>query len=237
MKTNMKLRAFYYVVRMSMILLFIVSVLGIFIEADDSDISRNILIVIQSVVLFILSLGPSFVEKKFKIEIPDFMESIFLLFLICALILGEVVGFFVTVFWWDDMLHIISGFLVAIVGFSIINSANKNPKKPLYITPLLVAVFVFCFSMTIEIIWELIEYTIDSLLLGSNMMRTVDSNTLIPYSGLSAVKDTMHDVILAGISSLIISTLGYFDKKNNWNLFNKWIITPVEELHEDLNAS
>ena len=213
-------------------LLLLASILGAFIDADDADISRNIFVALQAVILILLSLGPSYAEKKFKIEIPDFMESIFLVFIIASLFLGEVAEFFVRIVWWDDMLHTISGLLVAIVGFSIINSAVKNPNKKIVINPFVIAIFVFCFSMTVEIIWELIEYTIDTFSSSSNMLRTVDSVTLVPFEGLFAIKDTMHDIILNVIAALTISIIGYFDSKNNFSFFKKWLIYSVRESND-----
>ena len=228
MRTSKKLKLFYLLVRIAMLFLLVVSILGIIIRPDDADISRSIFVIMQSLILLVLSFGPSFVAKKFNLDIPDFMESMFLLFLILALVFGEIAEFFVNVLWWDDMLHTLSGLLVAIVGFSIINSANRDPNKNLTISPLLVAVFVFSFSMTVEVVWELFEYTADSLIPSSNMMRTIDSQTLIPLSGLAAIEDTMSDITLAFIASLSISVLGFLDQKYNWNLFSKWIITPSE---------
>ncbi|XMB72047.1 hypothetical protein RJI07_08055 [Mycoplasmatota bacterium WC30] len=229
MKAKRRLKIFYYSVRIGTILLLITSILGIFIDADDADISRSIFVMIQALVLLLLSFGPSFIEKKFKLEIPDFMESIFLVFIMAALLLGEIAEFFVRIAWWDDMLHTTSGFLIAIVGFSIINSANKDPNKKLTLNPMFISLFVFCFSMTVAIIWEFLEYAIDNLATSSNMLRTVDSITLVPHVGLLAIKDTMHDLFLAAISSIIISTIGYFDTKKNLNIFRKWIIAPSEK--------
>jgi hypothetical protein len=170
------------------------------------------------------------IEKRFKLEIPDFMESIFLVFIIAAQFFGEIARFFVNIPWWDDALHTTSGFLIAIVGFSIINSANKDPNRSLSLKPIFISIFVFCFSMTIGILWEFLEFAIDSLSSSSNMMRTVDSVTLVPHEGLAAISDTMHDLFLAGISSIIVSFFGYFDAKNNLSFFNKWIIKPVDDV-------
>lgn len=222
---NKKLVIFYLFIRIAMFLLLIASVLGIFIDSDSADISRNIFVAFQSVLLILLSFGPSFVEKKLKLQIPDFMESIFLFFIIAALLFGEIAEFFVRFTWWDDLLHTTSGFLIAITGFSIINSAIKNPKSVISISPIFVSLFIFCFSISIEVIWELFEYTIDSLFSTSNMLRTVDSISQIPYQGLAAIKDTMHDLILTVFSALFISIIGFFDAKNDYKIFNKCIIS------------
>jgi len=236
MHKNKKLTIFYYILRISMFLLFITSILGIFIDADGADISRNIFIALQSVILILLSFGPSFVEKKFKLNIPDFMESIFLLFIIAALLFGEVAEFFVRISWWDDMLHTGSGFLVAITGFSILNTATKNPKSILSLNPLFISLFVFCFSVSVEVIWELFEFSVDSFFSSSNMLRTIDSVTLVPYDGLNAVRDTFHDLALTVFSSLFVSILGYFDSKREFRLFSKWFIYSKFEYDIDKNS-
>ena len=228
MHRDNRLTIFYHVVRTAMALLIVASIINIFIQADDADISRNIFVIIQAIILLLLSYGPPAMEKRLKVEIPDFLEGIFLIFIIAALIFGEVAEFFVKISWWDDMLHTTSGVLVAITSFSIINRAAKNPNNTLSFSPFFIALFVFCFSMTIEAIWELFEYTLDSLSASSNMMRTVDSVTLVPFQGLEAIRDTMHDIILAFFSSLAVSIIGYFDAKHGSKFFKKWLISPVK---------
>jgi len=229
MQKSKKLKLFYYTMRIAMFLLLTVSILGIFIDTNDVDTSRNIFIATQLIILIFLSFGPSFLEKRFKLDIPDYMKSSFLVFIIAALLMGEVADFFVTVSWWDDMLHISSSFLVAIVGFSIINSASRNPNKQLVLKPFVIALFVFCFSMTVEALWELFEFTLDNLSTSSNMLRTVNSVTLEPFHGLVAVRDTMYDLILNAITSLIISIIGYFEAKKDFSRFSKWLISPSKK--------
>lgn len=207
-----------------------INIVAIIISDDGDTISRSVFVAVQSIALLLLSFGPSFAEKKIKIEVPDFMENIFLVFIIAALLFGEIAEFFVHISWWDDLLHTTSGLLITIVGFSIINAAVKDPNKPISISPLFTSLFVFCFSMTVEIVWELFEYSVDSLITTSNMLRTRDSITLIPFEGLNAVKDTFHDITLTFIAALSISTLGYFDNKRKWGIFSKWIIKPNSEI-------
>ncbi len=226
MLNHSKLRIIYLIFRILIGILLIASVLGIFINIEDDSISRNIFVATQSLILLILSFGPSFAEKRFKVDIPTFMESIFLVFIIAALFLGEIAEFFVHISWWDDMLHTTSGLLVTIIGFSIINTAVKNPNKKITLNPIVISIFVFCFSMTVEVCWEIIEYSADSLIATSNMMRTRDSITGIPFDGLHAIGDTMHDIILTFFAAAFISILGYIDNVKHLGIFNKWLIKP-----------
>ena len=62
------------------------------------------------------------------------------------------------------MLHTLNGFICAAVGFSLIDILNNNENFHINMTPSFVALVAFCFSMTIGILWEFAEYTIDQYL-------------------------------------------------------------------------
>lgn len=218
-------KGLYLIIRVSVLLLLAVSVFGLFIEGDDSDTSRNAFVILQTIELLVFSFAPKLIEKLFKVSIPNLLESSFLIFIILAQLFGEVAGFFIFVWWWDVMLHVFSGMFVTIIGFSIYNGfIIKSPDYKKFINPVFVALFVFCFALTVEVTWELVEYFFDSVSSNSNMLRTLNSETLIPYQGLEAIKDTMNDIILTICAASIISVLGYLDIKRNWNLFSRWMI-------------
>ena len=229
MLKRVKLSNIYLLFRIFISFLLVISVLGIFINTEDDSISRNIFVAMQSLILLILSFSPSYAEKKFKLQIPNFMKSIFLVFIIAALLLGEIAQFFVHISWWDSLLHTASGLLVAIVAFSILKAAVSDPNKKNDINPLFIAIFVLSFTITVEVVWELFEYAVDSFVSTSNMLRTKNSLTLEPYEGLYAIRDTMHDIILTFIAASIIGTLGFFDSKYKLGIFDRWIITRKEE--------
>jgi len=217
-------KVMFFITRGAVILLLAVSIISCFIDKGDADISRNIFVIAQASILLLLTFTTTFIEKIFKVEIPDFIENLFLLFIVSALLLGEVANFFITVWWWDVMLHIFSGLLVTIVGFSIYNGSIKERNLKKQTHPFFVALFVFCFTVTVETSWEIIEYFFDTTVANSNMLRTVDSATLVPYTGIEAVRDTMNDILLNMASAFVIAIIGFFDFKYEWNLFSKWMI-------------
>ena len=55
MHRDKRLTIFYHVVRTAMALLIVASIINIFIQADDADISRNIFVIIQAIILLLLS--------------------------------------------------------------------------------------------------------------------------------------------------------------------------------------
>ena len=107
--------------------------------------------------LFLLMI-PSIIDKKFNIKLPTVLESIILLFIFAAEILGEIQNFYGIFKQWDTMLHTINGFIMAAIGFSLIDILNQSEKFSIKLAPVFVALVAFCFSMTIGVLWEFFEY-------------------------------------------------------------------------------
>ncbi|HIY58590.1 MAG TPA: hypothetical protein H9829_10445 [Candidatus Tetragenococcus pullicola] len=103
---------------------------------------------------------PQLVERVFKIEVPNLLELIIISFIFSSTILGELSDFYGYFKFWDTALHTLNGFLAAGVGFSLVYLLNKNAKG-LNLTPLFLAIVTFCFSMTVGVMWEFIEYSAD----------------------------------------------------------------------------
>lgn len=121
---------------------------------------ENALLCLLSLVLLLV---PFFIQKNFKITLPNTLEIIILLFIFSAEILGEIQNFYGIFPFWDTMLHTINGFLAAAVGFSLINLLNKNSEK-FNLSPVYLCLVAFCFSMTIGVVWEFFEFASDKVL-------------------------------------------------------------------------
>lgn len=118
----------------------------------------------------VLLILPSVFTRKLRIELPDTMEIIILLFIYAAEILGEINSFYVRVPNWDTMLHTLNGFLCAAIGFALVDMLNRSDRFSLKLTPQYLAIVAFCFSMTVGVLWEFFEYAGD-LLLGFDMQK------------------------------------------------------------------
>lgn len=110
-----------------------------------------------SLFLFLL---PSFFSEQLKISIPPLFELLIYLFIFAAEILGEVNNYYTSIPGWDTMLHTINGFLCAAIGFSLIYILNRHSQN-LNLSPLYLAIVAFCFSMTVGVVWEFIEFFFD----------------------------------------------------------------------------
>ncbi len=114
-----------------------------------------------TLILFTL---PTIVSRTFKVKLPATLEIIIYLFIFAAEILGEIQNFYGIFKHWDTMLHTLNGFLSAAIGFSLIDILNRVERFHIKMTPVFVSLVAFCFSMTIGVLWEFCEFTIDKSL-------------------------------------------------------------------------
>ena len=103
----------------------------------------------QCILGVIAMLLPGLLQKKLRINIPSNMLILYTIFLYAAIYLGEVKSFYYNVPNWDNILHTFSGAMIGAIGFSFVTLLNKTEKVPMNLSPLFVAVFSFCFAVTL----------------------------------------------------------------------------------------
>ena len=86
---------------------------------------ENVFLCVLTLILFSI---PSFIERTVRIDIPDTLEVIILLFIFAAEILGEIQAYYVQFPYWDTMLHTLNGFLCAAIGFSLLDILNRDER-------------------------------------------------------------------------------------------------------------
>ena len=120
----------------------------------------NVFLCTLTLVLFMI---PTIVERHLQLELPGPLEIVILCFIFSSAILGEIAEFYLKIPGWDTLLHTLNGFLMAAIGFSLIDLLNRSPRFHISLSPFFVAFVAFCFSMTTGILWEFVEYAIDHL--------------------------------------------------------------------------
>ena len=192
--------------------------------------------VFMCVLTLVLFLIPTFVNKRFRIVLPNTLEIIILLFIYSAEILGEVHCYYLTVPHWDTILHTMNGFIMAGIGFALIDILNESDKVAMSLSPVFVAFVAFCFSMTTGVVWEFFEFGMDQFLHtdmqkdtiipaihsvmfhpeGLNAAITLPIEEIVingetwPYGGYLDIGliDTMKDLIVNFIGAVVFSILG-----------------------------
>jgi hypothetical protein len=169
--------------------------------------SDYVLMLIQCLLGLIVMTLPSFINRKFSIQIPSFVEILFYVFLYCAIYLGEVRSFYYLIPFWDTILHAFSGAMLGALGFSLVSMLNREVSNYVKLSPFFIALFAFSFALAFGSIWEIYEFVMDQIF-NTNMQKfiTYEGVTLI---GKAALRDTMKDIIVDTISALLVSLVGY----------------------------
>ena len=160
----------------------------------------NVFLCLLTLVLFTI---PSIVEHRLHIDVPDTLEVIILLFIFSAEILGEIRAYYLQFPYWDTMLHTLNGFLCAAIGFALVDILNRSERFSIELSPLFLALVAFCFSMTIGVLWEFFECTMDQFFLldmqKDTVVHTISSVMLDPVGG-------NHPTAIKGITDVIVVT-------------------------------
>ncbi len=215
---------------------------------------NNVFLCILTLLLFMI---PSFIEKKIKIDVPDTLETIVLLFIFAAEILGEIREYYITFPYWDTMLHTLNGFLCAAIGVSMIDILNRSEKFSIKLSPTFVALVAFCFSMTIGVLWEFFEFGMDTFFLTDmqkdRYISTISSVMLNPDGSNVAVVlpvesvivngvewpgyidigliDTMKDLLVNFIGAIVFSLIGglYVKGRARHKFAQNFFLTPIAD--------
>lgn len=150
-------------------------------------LNKNFENVFLCVLTLILFLAPTFIERTIHIDLPDTLEVIIMLFIFAAEILGEIQAYYIQFPYWDTMLHTLNGFLCAAIGFALVDILNRSERFSITLSPVFLAIVAFCFSMTVGILWEFFECTMDQFLLldmqKDMVVQTISSVMLDPAGG------------------------------------------------------
>ena len=155
---------------------------------------------------------PSLLSKRLKFEMPLGLYLLYIIFLYCAIFLGEIRNFYYTIPHWDDILHGFSSMMTGFFGFMCVEILNRQSKLAIRLSPVFVALFAFCFSITIGAMWEIYEFLADGIF-GLNMQKFITEEGIV-LSGHDAVSDTMRDIIVDTCGAFVSSVVGYLSIKN-----------------------
>ena len=195
-------------------------------QPDGSNFERlksdYVLMLVQCVLGMVVLLLPSVIARRLKIEIPSGMMILFVIFLYCAIYLGEVRSFYYHIQSWDTVLHWFSGAMIGALGFSFVALFNNSERIPVNLSPFFVAAFAFCFAVTLGVFWEFYEYSFDGLL-GLNMQKFAleDGTQLV---GRAALQDTMKDLVVDAVGAFAASLIGYISLKHKKGWIEKFQI-------------
>lgn len=229
-------------------------------------LNRNYENVFLCLLTLALLIAPSLIQINLKIELPTALEITILIFIFAAEILGEIHSYYLIFPFWDTVLHTLNGFLMAAIGFALVDILNRSERFSFQLSPVFLAIVAFCFSMTIGVIWEFFEFAMDcffsldmqkdtvihsfqSVLLDptrSNIPIPVDNIRDVVVNGKSlglggyldiGLIDTMNDLLVNFIGAVIFSVIGFFYVKTRGKgRFARLFIPRLKEKSADFLA-
>jgi hypothetical protein len=164
-----------------------------------------------------LLLLPPLLGLLLRVRIPASFRLVYLGFILCAMYLGELQGFFYFFLWWDDFLHTASAMLVTYVGLLLFLVLNRDPELHRKVRPWFLPLAMLCFTIAFGAVWELFEYSSDRLL-GVNMLKGRDSSVITGfYSYERALVNTMGDLALDALGALLVSLAAWLHFRRGGN--------------------
>lgn len=148
--------------------------------------------------LVIISLYPVYFLSNILKKIlyfDDKLELSYILFIFLTIFLGSIIGFYSKIYYYDKIVHFISGILTSFISINIL---KKYHIKNINFT----FIFIINFSTFVASTWEFFEY-ISDLILKGDVQKVLQTG----------INDTMQDMLCAFLSSIICSFIYYFKKK------------------------
>ncbi len=220
-----KSEKFYIVFSLIIRVILIVAIVISFFE-------DNWIFVFFSALTFLLTFFPKIIERSYKIELPVTFQMLIVLFACAGVFLGGVGEFYVKYWWWDSMLHFLAGIGLGFAGFLILYVLYRNNK--FQAGPGTIAIFSFCFALSLGVLWEIFEFSVDSIL-GEDMQR---ARNLCPDIGdcdtRLGLMDTMTDLILDAMGAFIASFAAYLYLLKKKVPFFKRLVKDFEEKNPNL---
>lgn len=148
-----------------------------------------------SIITLSLTYATQLINKHTPITVIHEINIIAMVFLFAANFLGELFEFYYIFWWWDIFLHALSGVFLGFAGFIVVFMLNGSPNIGVKLSPFFIALFAFCFAVSLGVIWEVYEFIMDSFF-GMNMQK-------------SGLVDTMWDLITNSVGALFAAIMSY----------------------------
>lgn len=157
--------------------------------------------------ILVLTFLPSLIRRSYKVNLPIELDLVVVIFVYASLFLGEIHAYYIKFWWWDLILHASSSILLGFAGFFLVYILNTEKAVSIHLKPFFVALFSFAFAVGIGVLWEIFEFSIDSIF-GFNMQK-------------SGLVDTMWDLIVNVLSALFVAIFGFVYLKENKLYLNR----------------
>jgi hypothetical protein len=175
--------------------------------------SNRTLVQTVAAIALLTTFIPTTLDKILNIKIPASAEIIYIMFLYGLLTLGELRGFYHGTWWWSFIMTFTASLALGFTALSIIHVLHKTNR--INTNPLLAAILIFALALSFATLWEILEFTLDTLI----------------HSGLQkGLLDTMQDLSINVLGALLVSVAGYNSiKTGNSKLVSTFLAQALEK--------
>lgn len=184
------------------VLILVASLYG-FLEGIRFLVNGNIYGGLIRLSVILVMLLPWIIERVFKIKIPSNLKTTYVIYIFMAHFLGSIIDFYHRFNNYDKLMHFSSGILTAFTGVYLMSLLKTyNSKKNVFNI-----IFIISFTTLVAFSWELFEFTCDNLF-------SKDAQNVLT----TGVSDTMWDMIVAFLGSVLVSILYTIEVKTKIKL-------------------
>ncbi len=174
--------------------------------ATIGDVTNILLCLIVIAAMFALR----FLEWLFMVRFSTFFKVFVMCFIACGAILGSVFEFYYLFRNWDTLLHVICGFLMALVGFVALDVLNHHSASHISLASRVL--FALTFALGAAVVWEFCEYALDTFLNFDMQCDTVVHSIKSYLVGDSPlVVDTIDNITEVTVNGVDLGVGGYLD--------------------------
>lgn len=163
-----------------------------------SFIDEKYMELINNGVLFLALLIPFLTRKILKVNLSELFKFLYYIYIIAAVLFGNIMNLFDDNLWYDKIVHFYFGFMMALVAVLFIKYNKKDLKKKIIFNIL----FISGFTLLIAVCWEFVEFTTDKLF-NTDHQRWKETG----------IDDTMFDLLVAFLGSIVININYYIEVK------------------------
>ena len=143
-----------------------------------------------------LTLMPAVMARSSHVSLPFEVELVLLWLLVTDMIFGYLLGLYLTIPWFDKVLHLSNSVLLGMVAFLAVYVLHFTGRTRQH--AVIDGLAILLLTLGLGALWEIGEYGIDALL----HRATQGSPALNPLD------DTMVDLMLDGLGGLLGAVLG-----------------------------
>lgn len=184
--------------------------IALIICAAYSFINGDLVMGFESVFAFIFThlwdMFQVFGNGSFIEDVPPLSQTMLNLIIFAGIPIGSYLGLFDSIWFYDIIMHILSGLVCAVFGYDF---ACIIQKKKGVCAPTLAAIFALMFALSIAVSWEFYEFLMDTLhgtnLQLAHMGKETEMFDLAKYNneyGYLGLFDTMTDMMMNAIGGI-----------------------------------